>query len=666
MKHGWSTDQRKVIFCFLCSIIDSSEAQFRFVIPNQRETHAMRLTLRTLIAWLDDTLTPVEVKAIGQQVSDSPFAKELIERIHRVTRQRRLTVPNDSGIEGTDPNVVASYLDNQLNGDQVNEFEKRCLTADVNLAEVASVHQILSMIGHKAKVPADAKTRMYRLVRGRETSPRTKSRTARPAAPPRPEAPSHPAVRWSTPSRSKPRVLERFGPILGVLALISLLGYLAFRSSQTESDRQAVAVNRDQPAPGVDANVPKPPVAEPAPPLVVAATDPATPKAEPSKAAELRPEPLAKDDVGSIDAIQGVVLRSPINASAWEPVEAKTPIKPQNRLINLAPFRNLIKTASGEVTLVDSTEVVFDQPEKEGSSQFEIRRGRVVVQPVSGQALTDNVRFEGHMLSITPAPGRSVGVERALAFAPGTAEPAPPRLRIFVPEGKATLKVGDTEEVLEGPAEVSLQVSGSFADKASKPAPPWVLDSAPSAFDKEVASQFGQYLRPGRPILANLVEAMDDPQPKVKEFAASGLGTLGDMESVVIGLDRKDHPAFHRSVVDVLRAGLAQGGDPAKAVRDALARQYDDIWPKTAETLIVGLPSEAARDEPTLARLVEDLATGPSRGIRALALDNLRALTGRDSMEYDPDSPEGKGLRAWQDLVRRKELIKGLAPTLGR
>ena len=54
----------------------------------------MRLTLRTLLAWLDDTLSPSEVREIGKQVAESPFAKELVERIHRVTRQRRLTVPN--------------------------------------------------------------------------------------------------------------------------------------------------------------------------------------------------------------------------------------------------------------------------------------------------------------------------------------------------------------------------------------------------------------------------------------------------------------------------------------------------------------------------------------------------------------------------------------------
>ncbi len=58
----------------------------------------MRLTLRTLLAWLDDTLQPTQVREIGSQVAESPFAQELTERIHRVTRQRRLSVPSSSGL----------------------------------------------------------------------------------------------------------------------------------------------------------------------------------------------------------------------------------------------------------------------------------------------------------------------------------------------------------------------------------------------------------------------------------------------------------------------------------------------------------------------------------------------------------------------------------------
>src|SRR3954471_15839078 len=129
----------------------------------------MRLTLRTLLAWLDDTLPPAEVRDIGRQVSESPYAQELVERIHRVTRQRRLTVPAKTGPDATDPNVVAGYVDNDLEPEQVAEYEKKCLNSDVNLAEAASVHQILSLLGQKVLVPPEAKARMYQLVKGRET-----------------------------------------------------------------------------------------------------------------------------------------------------------------------------------------------------------------------------------------------------------------------------------------------------------------------------------------------------------------------------------------------------------------------------------------------------------------------------------------------------------------
>src|SRR5260370_871286 len=138
----------------------------------------MRLTLRTLLAWLDDTLTPSEVREIGKQVGESDFAKELVERIHRVTRRRRLTIPPRNGPDSVDANVVASYLDNELDPDTVTELEKKCLTSEVHLAEVASAHQILSLIGQKAKVPVEARHSMYQLIKGRQ---RVKPQQPRPS-----------------------------------------------------------------------------------------------------------------------------------------------------------------------------------------------------------------------------------------------------------------------------------------------------------------------------------------------------------------------------------------------------------------------------------------------------------------------------------------------------
>src|SRR5215468_3172193 len=126
----------------------------------------MRLTLRTLLAYLDDTLDPAEIKAIGQKVAESDAAQELIARLKQVTRRRRLTTPPATGPGAKfDPNTIADYLDNTLDADGVAEVEKLCLESDVHLAEIAACHQILTLVlGEPALVPPSARRRMVALV----------------------------------------------------------------------------------------------------------------------------------------------------------------------------------------------------------------------------------------------------------------------------------------------------------------------------------------------------------------------------------------------------------------------------------------------------------------------------------------------------------------------
>jgi hypothetical protein len=132
----------------------------------------VRLTLRTLLAYLDDTLDAAEIKQIGQKVAESETARELIARIKSVTRRRRLTTPPLTGSgEKFDPNTIAEYLDNTLSAEQVAEVEKLCLESDVHLAEIATCHQILTLVlGEPALVPPSAKRRMYALVDKGRTS----------------------------------------------------------------------------------------------------------------------------------------------------------------------------------------------------------------------------------------------------------------------------------------------------------------------------------------------------------------------------------------------------------------------------------------------------------------------------------------------------------------
>src|SRR4051794_8660784 len=128
----------------------------------------LRLTLRTLLAYLDDTLEPAQVKEIGEKVAESEVARETVERIKTVTRRRRLTAPPLLADDhSTDPNTTAESPDTALPPDQVTELEQAALDNDVRLAEVAACHQILTLVlGEPARVPPTARRRMYRLVSG--------------------------------------------------------------------------------------------------------------------------------------------------------------------------------------------------------------------------------------------------------------------------------------------------------------------------------------------------------------------------------------------------------------------------------------------------------------------------------------------------------------------
>ena len=126
----------------------------------------MRLTLRTLLAYLDNTLDKEDAEALRLKLSESGFATQLVQRIRGTLTNGDLTAPAHDAVNpiAAEANVISEYLDSTLATEQVAEIERICLDSDIHLAEAAACHQILTMVlGKPADVPDTLRSRIYEL-----------------------------------------------------------------------------------------------------------------------------------------------------------------------------------------------------------------------------------------------------------------------------------------------------------------------------------------------------------------------------------------------------------------------------------------------------------------------------------------------------------------------
>jgi hypothetical protein len=658
----------------------------------------MRLTLRTLLAWLDDTLQPAEVKQIGSQVAGSPFAQELTDRIHRVTRQRRLSVPHSSGPDGVDANLVANYLDNELDAEEVAEYEKKCLSHDVILAEVASVHQILSLLGHKVKVPTAARSRMYQLVKGREATRTTRASKSRAD---QPEPVTKPINPWVVPEAPRRSALERFGPAVACLLLIGLCGTAAWMSLTARpadggfgtgaaaaalakaglagpkvDQVEGTVADQDSPTQVADAMPAVASTAEGPRPADAGGAEPADAAGQPldpagagaakaTDGASKSAEAVAKmvvpaGSAGLAAAVEGILLRYNSDSRAWERLTGPTPLAVSNRLLCLFPSRATIRVGKTQVVMIGECEIRILPQSTEAVPAIELSQGWLAFRPESSGTL--KVGVGDRIVTLEVPPNGGAALERSARWVYGRLVSPVAPLVIHCKSGDVSVTVGNKQETLS-PFDALLIDRTGVKRSTDDALPEWANESWPSPEEIKARDQFAKIFHPGRPVLAEIVAAVEEKNADIKQLAIAALKSMGEMSYLMPLLSRKDDPAARRSALAATRSYTALGPEASAKVREQLVEEFGEDTASVAGKMIVGFSTQEAASQQLIAQLVKMLSPEEVNvGVRELALDTLKRLTGRDDQGYDPDHPEGKGLSTWVDLERQGKLRPAAAP----
>ncbi len=674
----------------------------------------MRLTLRTMLAYMDGLLEPDDAEEIGQKLEQSQFASDLLHRTRDAMRRLRLAAPGlaDEG-PGLDPNTVAEYLDNTLHDHRVPDFEKVCLESDVHLAEVASCHQILTLVlGEAAEIGPQARQQMYQLPHLPTDEPPVQTEP--------PPVDRKPRIKPLVPEYlrdpRRPRRLVRTVAALvlvgcfAVIVLIALgqfeagtpLGNLLFEPpqqtvQQDEPDPKSPAspptepespagtlpeesteppspevVSPEVPAPDELVDEPLPEVEpivdtdHPAtePPPAEAATE--TPAEIPEEPAETDQQPPAATPMGRFMSENEVLLRYDSESAVWQRVAAESILISGQPLVALPTYnpKATLSVAGGGVNLqlLGGTRIELLAGDSRTPPGLAVKFGRMLVMPLAEAGTQLRLVFGRHDGVITFADAESVLVVRVTpTYVPGTDSTdgaTATTAQLYAQSGQLLWNDAAGEGKAIPIQTQTILTLGEQPPQSAVPVgqpPDWIRTDTVSPLDRRASTTLSQSLQFDRSAGLGLLELNEHRQKEVVWLTTRCLAYVGHFDRMATILNDPGHKLDWQDYLGELRAAATRDEESAEAIRQALRKHYGEQAPALSRMLhgYTNADLEAGQDKV----LVEHLS-GETLAARVLSFWNLKQITGL-GLFYKPEQTAAKrkqSIQKWKERLGANQI----------
>jgi hypothetical protein len=665
----------------------------------------MRLTLRTVLAYLEDALPPENAKRIGRMIARSAAARRVVRRIRKVVRRRRLiAVKLDSeSRRGMDANDMAEYLDNVLPEDNIPRVERRCLKHDALLAEAAACHQILSrVLGEAPTITHEARRKAYAAVGVTAVLPTAIAPIGNPAVTMNSgngaANPDDPVPGLPIPTLAPPESAAGRAALVSLVAILFVaLGVVLWRGLEpapiivAQGDRErnapvaenkngsapaptspakkndaepakeiAVLIDRDKKPQLIVAEAPAAKAAAPTPDVSARA---ATPIEKPTKTPPPPPQPFVKApeksppraDTKAPDANAtptkaaeyssaiGVLCR--LHATGPERLQTGMAIMTGDVLANLDGSRSRLSIGQSKLDFVDAAKLNV----RGGAAPvFEPLRGRFVFLAVEpGTIFRLGIGPDEAAIHLKDANSVVTFEYLPAAVVAGTDTPA--AVLVGAVSHDVRLEQRGRKLDLQHGLVVDVAVGRGFGTPHSDQPPVWLTGSQLSPIDVKAADRLAE--RNSIPfgtqgVAAALEARVGDRNPEVRRMALRALATLDCYPAVVDALSDVRYADNRLAAGAALRSVVLTDAAGADAIRQALLHSL----PASETDLVLQLLRGYTRQEfanGSVGRVLVDSLDAESLAIRELAIRNLRELAGRDF-----------GYRATDPAVRRATSIK--------